>query len=215
VIYELLTGTPPFVGDRMQILGRHLASAPSPVRDRAPWVPNELEYLVDAMLAKPPGDRPAMRELADLASSIAARHDGRTLDARREPRAHRMVTIAPPLRRRPMVPGTPIGRLRVLGAADPDLVVALIVNDLVVAPNEASDADVDVVLALDELDATQLAALVARGVPVVATAPSGDLDRAMVLARAGVADILTTPIVGDVAARKLLRVMRDHARRQP
>jgi len=212
VLYELLAGAPPFVGDRMQVLGRHLAAAPLPVRDSAPWVPAELELLVDAMLAKQPGDRPTMREVADLASSIAARHDGRTLDARRERRINRMVTMAPPLRRGAMVPGAPIGRVRLLGDADPELVVALVVNDLQIA--EADDPDPDVVLALGPLDDAGLRELVAQGISVVATAPAGDFDLAIALARAGVADVLTTPIVGDVAARKLLRVMRDRARRK-
>ena len=209
VLYELLTGAPPFVGDRMAVLGRHLASAPAPVRERAPWVPVELERLVAALLAKDPGARPTMRGLADRAAAIAAGHDGRTLDAGRERRAHRMVTLAPTPAAAPPA-ASAAGRVAILGEPDPELVAALLINELAIAP--ADDPGADVVLALDPASAP-IDALIAGGRCVVATAPAGDLDGALALARGGVADVLSTPIAGEVAARKLLRVMRARARR--
>jgi hypothetical protein len=122
-----------------------------------------------------------------------------------------MVTLAPPSPLPEAARAAPAGRVRIVGTADAELVVALIVNDL--AMTAADEDDADVVLVLDGLGDDQLGELTATGRAVVATAPLGDLDRAMALARLGVADILTTPITGDVAARKLRRVVRDRARR--
>lgn len=210
VLYELIAGAPPFVGDHMQVFGHHLHAAPPAIRDRAAWAPVELELLLDALLAEVPGDRPSMRELAGLAATIAGHHADRGMVARREPRSVRMVTMAPPIRRGPISPAAPIGTVRVLGDVDPELLVALVVNDLAMT----SDPDAaGVVLVVDERADDHVAALVAQGHAVVATAAAGDLDRAIALARRGVADVLTTPIIGDVATRKLLRILRDRARR--
>jgi serine/threonine-protein kinase len=59
VLYELLTGTPPFVAPTAwAILGKHMTEAPRPPRELGVAVPEGLEAIVLQLLAKTPGDRP-------------------------------------------------------------------------------------------------------------------------------------------------------------
>ena len=60
VLYELLTGAPPFVAATpWAVLGKHMTEAPRPPRECCPAVPEGLEAIVLRLLAKDPGDRPA------------------------------------------------------------------------------------------------------------------------------------------------------------
>ena len=61
VLYAILRGHPPFRGERLQVLLRHLDEVPPPLlapryAGRRPW--SDLEGLVAEMLAKTPADRP-------------------------------------------------------------------------------------------------------------------------------------------------------------
>lgn len=59
VLYEMLTGVPPFIGATFQELGdKHLYEDPTPIRLIRDEVPAELARLVDRLLAKDPEDRP-------------------------------------------------------------------------------------------------------------------------------------------------------------
>ncbi|MER7468994.1 serine/threonine-protein kinase [Streptomyces sp. NPDC097981] len=58
LLYELLTGLPPFTGEALSVLSRHLERTPVPVRERRPEVPVALDRLVGQLLAKDPGRRP-------------------------------------------------------------------------------------------------------------------------------------------------------------
>jgi tetratricopeptide (TPR) repeat protein len=68
VLYELLTGGPPFVGPTpWAILGKHTTEAPRPLGERGVAVPENLEAIVLQLLAKVPDDRPAgAAEVAQL-----------------------------------------------------------------------------------------------------------------------------------------------------
>jgi eukaryotic-like serine/threonine-protein kinase len=60
VLYEMLTGRPPFVADNAeQLLRAHLEDAPRPVRSLVFWVPPEIAAACEAALAKDPAGRPA------------------------------------------------------------------------------------------------------------------------------------------------------------
>ena len=60
VLYELLTGRPPFLGDSPVLVVRaHLHERPRPVRELAPWVPAQLADVCEAALAKDPTHRPS------------------------------------------------------------------------------------------------------------------------------------------------------------
>jgi serine/threonine-protein kinase len=60
ICYELLTGSPPFMGDSPSVvLVAHIMSPPPPPSTRAPALPVELDAPMLAMLAKDPQARPA------------------------------------------------------------------------------------------------------------------------------------------------------------
>jgi len=67
LLYELLTGTPPFVGSSLKIMQDHVDRVPTPPSKRASGLPGWLEQLVVRLLAKGPDDRPeSARIVADL-----------------------------------------------------------------------------------------------------------------------------------------------------
>lgn len=59
VLYEMLTGQPPYVGDNFaEIFEQHLNVDPPHVRDLLPDCPKSLDELIIELLAKSPDDRP-------------------------------------------------------------------------------------------------------------------------------------------------------------
>src|SRR5262249_47135928 len=82
VLYECLTGRPPFWGEHvMAVLAKVLLDEPTPVGELLPSVPPALEALLGAMMAKAPEARPRdgggalalLEGLAGLAGGAAAR----------------------------------------------------------------------------------------------------------------------------------------------
>jgi hypothetical protein len=79
VLYECLTGGPPFRGaDAVAVLAKVLVEVVPPTCVAAPHVPQPLAKLVDGLLAKFPADRPASanevnRRLADLEVELDSR----------------------------------------------------------------------------------------------------------------------------------------------
>ncbi|HXT68144.1 MAG TPA: protein kinase [Vicinamibacterales bacterium] len=58
VLYELLSGSPPFTGTAVALIGQHLTAAPAPLADRGVQVTPDIAGLVDRLLAKDPAERP-------------------------------------------------------------------------------------------------------------------------------------------------------------
>jgi serine/threonine protein kinase len=58
ILFELVTGRPPFDGDLRQLIERHQRAKPARARSFAPGISVGLDELIDRMLAKDPADRP-------------------------------------------------------------------------------------------------------------------------------------------------------------
>ncbi len=64
MLYEMLAGAPPFVGDsEVAVITMHLHDAPRPLQEVVPQMPLELCQLVERMLHKDKQARPTMQEL--------------------------------------------------------------------------------------------------------------------------------------------------------
>lgn len=83
VLYELLSGTPPFTGADATVQLNHLKRTPTPLHRHVPGISPALERLVQRMLAKDPAARPTMAVLAERLRQLLA--DPRAL-ALRHPR---------------------------------------------------------------------------------------------------------------------------------
>jgi len=70
VLYEMLSGAPPFAGSGARAtMARHAIEAPSPIRTRRPTVPAAVERALERALAKSPGDR--FPTMADFAAALS------------------------------------------------------------------------------------------------------------------------------------------------
>jgi serine/threonine-protein kinase len=73
MLYELLTGQPPFVAEEAISVGyMHINKEPAPLKAENPRVPLLLADLVARMLAKAPRQRPAMEQVGKLLAHIDA-----------------------------------------------------------------------------------------------------------------------------------------------
>ena len=69
VVYQMLTGSPPFDGQSSaSILAKQLTATPTPIRDLRPDVPREFEFVIDRMLAKDPAKR--YQSAAELSQAL-------------------------------------------------------------------------------------------------------------------------------------------------
>ena len=69
VLYEMLTGRPPFIGDLpAAVMNQQVSATPVPPRELVPTLPPALDALVVEMLAKRPEDRP--QQAAALAQAL-------------------------------------------------------------------------------------------------------------------------------------------------
>ncbi|TKA11829.1 serine/threonine protein kinase [Actinacidiphila oryziradicis] len=77
VLYELLTGRPPFQADTATaVVYQHVDAAPVPARRHRPDLPEQLDALVLSLLAKDPGERPTAQQTADALGSLLTTRGG-------------------------------------------------------------------------------------------------------------------------------------------
>lgn len=213
VLFELASGRPPFDGAAALVMSKHVYAAPPALSAVRPDAPDALVRLVARMLAKTPGERPTMGEVAaacdQLAAPPAAALATSTLGFGRghlrDERAHRMVTRTETTEAGPVE--RPRGTVAVVGDLADEVMVALAAVGIAsarVAVAQAATADVIVI----DGDAAAVAAAVAVGRPVIAVVEAGDIEASLRLARLGAADVVSRPVAPDVAAKKIERQLR-------
>ena len=75
MLYRMLCGRPPFIGEGAgAVMAMHIYEPPPPIRDIEPSVPEDLANLVHRLLAKPPADRPPMLQVAQYLEQLKALH---------------------------------------------------------------------------------------------------------------------------------------------
>jgi serine/threonine-protein kinase len=115
VLYQLLTGRPPFTASTpIVILHQHLDAAPVPPRELGVSLPPAFENYLLGLLAKRPEDRPTARQAADWFATGAWRGRPEPLPAPAPtpapaPAAPPQPQYAPAPAARPMVPGMETG----------------------------------------------------------------------------------------------------------
>ena len=86
ILYELLAGRPPFLGESVgQVIGQHLFKPPEPLSARRPQIPVALSDLVTRLLTKARDERPSSRDALQALEALAS-------------------TLPPPRRREPADP---------------------------------------------------------------------------------------------------------------
>jgi serine/threonine-protein kinase len=210
VLYELISGHPPFVGPVADLLARHAYAPVTPLRQAAADrdIEPALDELVLAMLAKSPPLRPPPAAVVERIAALTepGRVPGRS-GAHLGDRSSRMVARAE------LVVDDPGAEdVGWLGAWDDDLTLGLATAGLR-ARRDAATGPGALVFA-PGADLPALTALVAGGAIVVTDVTLGDVAGITARLRAGVADVVTRPVRPDDLARKLKRASaRRHAPR--
>lgn len=217
ILFEMLAGVPPFDGDAVTLLSRHLFMAPPKVDERregAP-VPRALSRLVDRMLEKELDARPRayeVREALETLSEARPERMGLGTTGQIQGRAQRMISVAPRSARitydSPTDPQVKPLSLRVVGEVDPNLALGLAANGIRLVEEDgdavfAPGAPMDVLAALVQ----------GSGLPMLTTMAKSDTARLAGLLRAGAAEVLVEPVAPEALAHKVRRAVRA-ARRQ-
>jgi hypothetical protein len=213
ILFELLAGAPPFDGPAAVLLSQHAFAAPRRLREVWSEAPIALDDLIDTMLAKAPDGRPSMASVAATCRGLGAKlittDDGvQTLRDRSavamSPRSARAISRVAA----PEIETAPTAWVLVLGALPDDVLLALAACGLS-AVRDRIDAlpGCDAILAA--VAPGELAALVARGVPVV-TLHDRSLAPVIELIRLGVADAVPSNADPATIARKVARAARWH-----
>jgi serine/threonine-protein kinase len=75
MLYRMLCGRPPFIGDGSgAVLAMHIYEQPPPLRQFEPSIPDDLAGLVHSLLAKEPQQRPSMAQVAVALEQLKAIH---------------------------------------------------------------------------------------------------------------------------------------------
>lgn len=86
VIYEMLAGRPPYVGDGAgQLIGMHLFQSPPPLLELAPKAPPAVVHLVHRFLTKDKAQRPSMSVAADELGKLLAKFSNSAVVLRSRP----------------------------------------------------------------------------------------------------------------------------------
>ncbi len=208
VLYEMLAGSPPFVGGEIDVLTRHMFAPPPPLRDRVddPSRPAALDALLAAMLDKRRDARPDAREVLRAIEGLGAAERARTA-----PLAGREARMVAPVGAKGSGVDAEI-EVAVLGTLPPDVVLGLAANGIATYALEGQ-AGSEVAIAIDVDDAA-LEALAKRAC-VVAIDDARDVARLTRLMALGVSEVASRPIAIDDLTRRVRRALTLARRRGP
>jgi CheY-like chemotaxis protein len=206
----------------MQVLTKQMYAAPprpSEVAPRGREIPRDLEELCLSMLHKVPEQRPTAAVVAGVVESLAAggpKHLRAREESGKQGRAARMISVARSrteavtLAPGAAAPDASAVELAVVGALDGDLALGLAANGIlpfiVSADQPIGDADVLFVpgASPETLSALRRDFLM----PILTDSSPADAERVPALLRAGVDDVVTTPVRADQLARRVWRALR-------
>ena len=205
VCYELIAGRPPFSGTVAQLLTRHVYTTPVPLRKLAPDLAIEpvVDELVARMLSKHPPMRPPPARVIEVLGPVAAGVPRGRSRSHALARADRMVPHGVDTVEELPPAAIPLAWV---GPRDEELILALAANGFDAI--ETGTPDGERIVFAPGASATQLAALAARGRPVVTDVDASDLAAITAHLRAGVAEAVSRPVRSDDLARKLRRALR-------
>ncbi|WP_428267089.1 serine/threonine-protein kinase [Haliangium sp.] len=222
VLYELITGQPPFMGSLVEIMTRHMVVPPTApaalVGSRTAADAPGLEALVMAMLVKAADKRPTTAEVLDALVELGqSAFAAAGAAARTDTEAHAGADVAPDRAPAPAGGGEGQVPVAILGPCDEQVLLALRVNGVEPVPVALDQAEPDpaagTVLAgfvpgADVAGLARARALLPADVPVLTSVPPADLVRLAEFVRAGFADVVVEPLHGQDLARKLMRALR-------
>ncbi|MBX3233910.1 MAG: serine/threonine protein kinase [Labilithrix sp.] len=215
MLYEALSGAPPFGGDNAAVLmAQHLFAPPAPL----PLLPRGLEAAILHALQKKPEDRPTARALRHELTSAFKGTDAATLaeEAAKQrvhmaglPRSERALTGRPPAAKtEPMLaaPAATVGLWMSASNRSAELRGALGTAGFVVVLADGDEPPIaDVVLASAKDGFERLRALGKRAFVLVDVGGPAETTRAI---RAGAADMLLTSAPDADVVPKLQKVLR-------
>ncbi len=223
MLYELLTGSVPFEGAATEVVSAHMYREPDDVRYLRPGCPVGLAELVMRMMAKQADRRPtadAVRKRLAALDATALTSRERARDATYlSTREQRMVSEVKPQpdRRTSMhsdqayIAKVADGLAReaavgVVGDLADDVLSGLVSNGISTIRFTGDTSAIAAVLAVAP-SAEALAPLTATGLPVVVACDTSDMSNVTAMLRAGVSDVVPTPVDAAGVARKLWRAI--------
>lgn len=217
VLFQMLTGEPPFRGLVGELLSAHIYQAPPALGRLLPpgvTLPRAVHHVIAGMLEKKPEDRPSAGEVAvvlraDPDAPRGERPLHRSLGASASKPAP--TAFGPRALQTPDSPRAPAGQvLRLLAPPDGALSGALAqrgVSYLVSADLRPSTART--VWYVGDASLDEIQTLTSGGHQVVATCAPDDFDRLTGLARVGACDVLDAPANGSQVAARLEPLLRE------
>lgn len=210
ILFEMVAGTPPFVGDAGQLQAKQIYLAPPTIGSiRGQAIDPRYEELVARLLRKDPDGRPLALETRTLLREIANGPDsGVEGEAPRLPLELQSEAPTGPMLTNESTPAI----LRVLANTpiDDDERVALsALGVALVDAGAAGDLEIDVVITAGVPADVEAARKVREQAAIVARLPPGDVKSMAELIRAGADDVVVSPGEPATLARKVLRAARQ------
>lgn len=226
VLFEMLTGRPPFDGSIAEILAAHLYTPAPALQNLRTGLPTGLVELVERMMDKRISRRPTMEavrhrlsELGGLALGARERSRDAGFLQTREARMVEKPHVSAEARTEVAMRSSAVQAVAeaaadvVIGCPDTlgrELQLGLSANGMrVVSLGQVGEETLSAVFAAS-LEPGAVADLSRFDVPVVTSCAPSDMDRIAALLRAGVAEVVPEPVAPALLAKRLWRVIRKH-----